>query len=147
MPGSGAAGAIGRTRTAQTFSQREDEARSIETRFDVLCPANNPVLRPIGREYQEIVELLARGKRRGVPKRLSRLEQIRQQLIARMTEIDDYLNWFEATQMNSGSGTSPVISKLWINRKCRLRAGTIRSQFTWMRWRISLKIRTPLMSF
>jgi hypothetical protein len=69
-----------------------------------LVPQTNPVLRPIGREYQQIVELLARGKRRGVPKRLSRLEQIRQQLAARMTEIDDYLNWFEATQMNSGSG-------------------------------------------
>jgi len=32
------------------------------------------------------------------------LELIRQQLAARMIEIDDYLNWFEATQMNSGSG-------------------------------------------
>jgi hypothetical protein len=69
-----------------------------------LVPQTNPVLRPIGREYQEIVELLVRGKRRGVSKRLARLEQIRQQLAARMTEIDDYLNWFEATQMNSGSG-------------------------------------------
>ena len=69
-----------------------------------LVPQTNPVLRPIGREYQEIVELLARGKRRGIAKRLSRLEEIRQQLAVRMTEIDDYLNWFEATQMNSGSG-------------------------------------------
>jgi hypothetical protein len=70
----------------------------------VLVPQTNPVLRPIGREYQEIVALLARGKRGGVPKRLSRLDQTRQQLAARMTEIDDYMNWFEATQMNSGSG-------------------------------------------
>jgi len=69
-----------------------------------LVPHANPVLRPIGREYQQIVELLARGKRRGVSKRLSRLDEIRQQLAARMTEIDDYMNWFEATQMNSGSG-------------------------------------------
>ena len=69
-----------------------------------LVPQTNPVLRPIGREYQEIIALLARGKRRGVPKRLARLELTRQQLAARMTEIDDYLNWFEATQMNSGSG-------------------------------------------
>ena len=67
----------------------------------VLVPQTNPVLRPIGREYQEIVALLARGKRRGVPKRLARLELTRQQLAARMTEIDDYMNWFEATQMNS----------------------------------------------
>ena len=69
-----------------------------------LVPQINPVLRPIGREYQEIATLLARGKRRGVPKRLSRLELTRQQLAARMSEIDDYMNWFEATQMNSGSG-------------------------------------------
>jgi hypothetical protein len=69
-----------------------------------FVPQSNPVLRSIGREYQEIAALLARGKRRGVPKRLSRLELIRQQLAARMSEIDDYLNWFEATQMNSGSG-------------------------------------------
>ena len=70
----------------------------------VLVPQTNPVLRPIGHEYQEIAALLARGKRRGVPKRLVRLELTRQQLAARMTEIDDYMNWFEATQMNSGSG-------------------------------------------
>ena len=69
-----------------------------------LVPQTNPVLRPIGREYQEVAALLARGKRRGVQKRLSRLELTRQQLAARMTEIDDYLNWFEATQMNRGSG-------------------------------------------
>jgi hypothetical protein len=70
----------------------------------VLVPQTNPVLRPIGHEYQEIAALLARGKRRGVPKRLARLEFTRQQLAARMTEIDDYMNWFEATQMNVGSG-------------------------------------------
>jgi hypothetical protein len=69
-----------------------------------LVPQTNPVLRPVGREYQEIAELLARGKRRGVSKRLSQLEFTRQQLAARMSDIDDYLNWFEATQMNSGSG-------------------------------------------
>jgi hypothetical protein len=69
-----------------------------------LVPQTNPVLRPIGREYQEIIALLARGKRRAVMKRLSHLELTRQQLAARMTEIDDYMNWFEATQMNSGSG-------------------------------------------
>src|SRR5215475_3453843 len=69
-----------------------------------IVPQSNPVLRPIGREYQEIVALLARGKRRGVMKRLSHLDLTRQQLAARMTEIDDYMNWFEATQMSSGSG-------------------------------------------
>jgi hypothetical protein len=68
-----------------------------------LVPQTNPVLRPIGREYQEIVALLARGKRRAVLKRLSHVDLTRQQLASRMTEIDDYMNWFEATQMSSGS--------------------------------------------
>jgi hypothetical protein len=64
----------------------------------------NPVLRPIARDYQEIIALLARGKRKRIAKRLSRLEVTRKQLAARMSDIDDYMNWFEATQMKSGSG-------------------------------------------
>jgi len=64
----------------------------------------NPVLRPIAREYQEIATRLARGKRRGITKRLARLEITRQRLASRMSDIDDYMNWFEATQMESGSG-------------------------------------------
>jgi len=64
----------------------------------------NPVLRPVVREYQQIAMLLARGKRRGVAKRLARLQATREKLAARMNDIDDYMNWFEATQMESGSG-------------------------------------------
>ena len=64
----------------------------------------NPVLRPIAREYQAIIALLARGKRNRIGKRLSRLEVTRKQLAARMSDIDDYMNWFEATQMKRGSG-------------------------------------------
>jgi hypothetical protein len=70
----------------------------------VFVPQANPVLRPIAREYQEVVTLLARGKRRGLAKRMARLGVIRQELASRMSEIDDYMNWFEATQMKSGSG-------------------------------------------
>jgi hypothetical protein len=70
----------------------------------VFVAQANPVLRPIVREYQEIVALLARGKRKRIAKRLSRLEVTRKQLAARMSDIDDYMNWFEATQMTSRSG-------------------------------------------
>ncbi|HEY4258066.1 MAG TPA: hypothetical protein VGM66_12700 [Candidatus Udaeobacter sp.] len=70
----------------------------------VFVAQANPVLRPIGREYQEIVALLARGKRKRIAKRLSRLEVTRKELAARMSDIDDYMNWFEATQMKSRSG-------------------------------------------
>jgi hypothetical protein len=64
----------------------------------------NPVLRPVAREYREIAALLARGKRRGIAKRLARLLTTRNRLAVRMNDIDDYMNWFEATQMTSGSG-------------------------------------------
>jgi hypothetical protein len=70
----------------------------------VFVALANPVVRPIAREYEEIVALLARGKRKRIAKRLSRLEVTRKQLAARMSDIDDYMNWFEATQMKSGSG-------------------------------------------
>ena len=70
----------------------------------LLVGTAHPVMRPVAREYQQITALLARGKRRGISKRLSHLEVTRKELAARMEEIDDYMNWFEATQMESQSG-------------------------------------------
>jgi hypothetical protein len=69
-----------------------------------FVPQANPVLRPIAREYEAIAGLLAGGKRRGMAKRLLQLEATCQRLASRMREIDDYMNWFEATQMKSVSG-------------------------------------------
>jgi hypothetical protein len=70
----------------------------------LLIGTAHPVLRPVAREYQQITALLARGKRRGIANRLSHLDGTRKELAARMGEIDDYLNWFEATQMERESG-------------------------------------------
>ena len=70
----------------------------------VLIGTAHPVLRPIAREYLQIVTLLSRGKRRGIAKRLSQLNETRKALAIRMGEIDDYMNWFEATQMEAQSG-------------------------------------------
>jgi hypothetical protein len=70
----------------------------------LLVVTAHPVMRPVAREYQQIATLLARGKRRGVAKRLSHLDITRKELAARMGDIDDYMNWFEATQMERQSG-------------------------------------------
>jgi hypothetical protein len=70
----------------------------------LLMGTGHPVLRPMAREYQQIAALLARGKRKGIAKRLSHLDGTRNELAARMGEIDDYMNWFEATQMERESG-------------------------------------------
>jgi hypothetical protein len=64
----------------------------------------NPIVRPIAREYQQIVARLERGKWKGVAKRVADLKDIRARIAARMSDIDDYMNWFEATQLKSGSG-------------------------------------------
>jgi hypothetical protein len=70
----------------------------------LLVGTAHPVLRPVAREYQQIAALLIRGKRRGIAKRVSHLDGIRKELAARMGDIDDYMNWFEATQMENQSG-------------------------------------------
>jgi hypothetical protein len=67
-------------------------------------PRSNPVYREIVIEYQEIVALLARGSSKRVAERLTRAKEWRQQLATRMSRIDDYLNWFEATQQTTSSG-------------------------------------------
>jgi len=70
----------------------------------VFVAQANPVLRPVVREYQQIMALLVRGNRKGLAKRLLRLETTHSQLASRMSDLDDYINWFEATQMPNGSG-------------------------------------------
>ncbi|MEP6685444.1 MAG: hypothetical protein ABJB22_01595 [Verrucomicrobiota bacterium] len=65
----------------------------------------NPIYRPIILGYEEIVSALARKKTRRVARRLDQLANTRKETGARMEKIDDYLNWFEATQSQTRSGT------------------------------------------
>jgi hypothetical protein len=71
----------------------------------VLGVRANPVCRPVILEYQQIAFTLARGKTSGIGRRLARLSNAREKLISRVQEIDDYMNWFEATQSSARSGT------------------------------------------
>jgi hypothetical protein len=70
----------------------------------MLAPRSHPVLRPIVEEYQQIAAKVAAGKHRHAVERLAQLGTTRAKLIARMDQIDDYLNWFEATQLQTNSG-------------------------------------------
>jgi hypothetical protein len=83
------------------------EAAALEEmnrRLLFLGLSSNPVLRPIVTEYQQVVALLAAGKRSGTGEQLARLHVLRANLASRMNKIDDYLNWFEATQARTKSG-------------------------------------------
>jgi len=64
----------------------------------------NPIYAPIIAEYADITARLLRGKSAGIAKRLERLRTTRETMAAQMRQIDDYLNWFEATGLDRPSG-------------------------------------------
>ena len=69
-----------------------------------LATRANPVYAPIVAEYSEIAARLARGKTGGIARRLERLRSVRKNVMVQMRQIDDYLNWFEATGLARPSG-------------------------------------------
>jgi hypothetical protein len=64
----------------------------------------NPVLRPVIQDYQQIEGQLALGKNHALTERLTELRTLRAKLSARMDGINDYMNWFEAAQLQTRSG-------------------------------------------
>jgi hypothetical protein len=70
----------------------------------LLSTSAHPLLRPAVQEYREIALTLASGRRTRVTKRLAAAKAIHLQIVRRMTEMDDYMNWFEATQLQTKSG-------------------------------------------
>lgn len=69
-----------------------------------LATRANPIYAPIVAEYADITARLLRGKTAGIAKRLEQLRAARQTTAAQMRQIDDYLNWFEATGLGRPSG-------------------------------------------
>ena len=70
-----------------------------------LSTRANALMRPVISEYEQIFALLARGKTHGLRERLAKVEQYRALVLKRTSDIADYLNWWEATQMQSRNGT------------------------------------------
>jgi hypothetical protein len=78
--------------------------RALSQNLLLLSTSAHPVLRPVVVEYQEIAQELASRKTSRVSRRLAAVAEIRARMARRMTDIDDYLNWFEATQLPTKSG-------------------------------------------
>ncbi len=91
------------SRTYPTPKQRL-ELKKFGQELLLLATRVNPALRSIVQEYQRIADELALGRNHRVPEKLAALKGLRTKLSARMTEIDDYVNWYEATQLRSPSG-------------------------------------------
>ncbi len=69
-----------------------------------LLQQAHPLLRPVLLEYQRIFNELAAGKTRRIEEALRDAASYREMIVERMDKIDDYLNWYEATQMPQQSG-------------------------------------------
>jgi len=70
----------------------------------VLATRAHPVYASIIANYIEIIAQVQRGRTLSVPRRLNQLADLRRAIAAQMREIDDYMNWFEATNLNGPSG-------------------------------------------
>jgi hypothetical protein len=94
----------------EAFSEKKlDASQKLELKkfsedLMLLAARANPALRPIVQDYEQLAAQLGLGKNHGVAAKLRDLKQLRTRLVARMGEIDDYLNWFEATQFKTTSG-------------------------------------------
>jgi hypothetical protein len=91
------------SRTKPT-SVQQPALQEFSRRLLLLAARANPVLRPIIQDYQQMADQLALGRSRGIEKRLGELHSLHTRLSARMSEVNDYLNWFEAAKMETPSG-------------------------------------------
>lgn len=80
-----------------TLMARHNEVVALATRANLL-------MRPVVADYEKIFGMLEQGKTRGMRERLAKAEEYRALVTKRSSEIADYLNWFEATQMKTMSG-------------------------------------------
>ena len=71
--------------------------------FLSLQPIAYPQLRPVVLDYQKISDDLFHNKTRGIAERIAAAEANRRTVMKRMTDIADYMNWFEATQVTARS--------------------------------------------
>lgn len=92
--------------TVQTSRPNIDtvSAKKLGERLMLLTTRAHPLLRPIVVDYQLAAESVARKKRQGLAKRLANSRALREKIAARMNEVDDFMNWFEATQAKAASG-------------------------------------------
>ena len=75
------------------------------TRDLLTLAANaNPLYGPVIFEYQKIVAQLTRRKTWHAAQRLAAARAMREEISRTMEDIEDYMNWFEATQARTASG-------------------------------------------
>ena len=82
------------------FLMRQRSAELLNLEFRA-----HPLLRPIVEEYRNMAMLLAAKPNSKVDSRIVEIEKIRSLLVERHKAISDYLNWFEATQVDESENS------------------------------------------
>jgi len=82
----------------------EAELKRLQTELLLLSARADPLHRPIVAQYQQITARLLVRKTKKIPQRLAEMRSTREHLRRKMSAIEDYMNWFEATQANTASG-------------------------------------------
>lgn len=89
--------AVARTSTGRyVVRQKAEDLLRLEVRA-------HPLIRPIVEEYRIIASELAAKPKKNVEIRIRKNMQLQEAVVKRADEIEDYLNWFEAAQLNTPS--------------------------------------------
>lgn len=75
-----------------------------QVKMVTLTTKAHPLFRPILAEYEQIFSQLSQRKTRHIAERIAEIERYRTTIVKQMGEIEDYLNWYEATQPVGRSG-------------------------------------------
>ncbi len=92
---------LGRTKPG---SKQVPALRLIASNLRLLSATAHPLLQPVVAEYQQITQRLANRKSGHAWQRLAAVKETRALLDRRMSDVGDYINWFEATQLSGESG-------------------------------------------
>jgi hypothetical protein len=103
-----AGGAPGRIKLAGYLRRKNSRSQiaelgQLKQKLIVLASEGNPILRSLVVEYQNVVERIIARKIKGIETRLATLARQRQQIAIRVSDMDDYMNWFEATKLEGPS--------------------------------------------
>jgi hypothetical protein len=77
----------------------------------LLSARAHPSYQAIFQEDYELIQLLARGETKRVHERLDRVKTYRAAVERQASKIDDFLNWYEATQAKTMSGAFTQLLK------------------------------------
>ncbi len=99
--------AVARANTGRyVLRQKAEDLLRLEVRA-------HPLVRPIVEEYRTIASQLAAKPRKNLETRIRKNMQLQQAVVKRAGEMEDYLNWFEATRLDTPSREFDSHSDPW----------------------------------